>query len=43
MIKLVEFLNIDKNDYANFKIHFATGSDNKRKAYDKFLIGQFDE
>ena len=43
MIKLVDLLNIHKDDYSKFKIHFATGSDDKMKPYNKFLIGEFQE
>lgn len=43
MIKLVDILNINKEDYKNYKIHFATGADNKRTPYEKFLINEFDE
>ena len=43
MIKLVDTLNIKAENYKNYKIHFATGTDNKKKAYEKFLINEFDE
>ncbi len=43
MIKLVDMLNIQAEYYNNYKIHFATGTDNKQKAYEKFLINEFDE
>lgn len=43
MIKLVDILNIKKEDFANYKIHFATGLPNKKEPYYKFLINKFDE
>lgn len=43
MIKLVDLLNIHKADYTKYKIHFATGSDDKMKPYNKFLLGEFKE
>lgn len=43
MIKLVDFLNINKEDYKKFKVHFATGSEDKMQPYNKFLIGEFKE
>ena len=43
MIKLVDLLNIHKEDYIKYKIHFATGSDDKMKPYNKFLLGEFKE
>lgn len=43
MINLIDVLNIKAEDYKKYKIHFATGTDNKRKAYEKFLINEFDE
>lgn len=43
MIKLIDILNINENNFKHYKIHFATGTDNKRKAYEKFLINEFDE
>lgn len=43
MIKLVDLLNIDENDYINYKLHFAIGRDDKREPYNKFLIDQFKE
>ena len=43
MLKLVDILKIKNEDYKNYKIHFATGADNKKEAYEKFLINEFDE
>lgn len=43
MLKLVDILKITKEEYKYYKIHFATGTDNKKKAYEKFLINEFDE
>lgn len=43
MIKLVDILHIDKNDFSKYKLHFATGADDKMKPYNKFLIGEFKE
>jgi len=43
MIKLVDILNIEPNDYVKYKIHFATGTSDKKKPYEKFLIGKFGE
>lgn len=43
MIKLIDLLNIDKNDFTKYKLHFATGPDNKMEPYDKFLAGEFQE
>ena len=43
MIKLVDFLNINKSEFAHYKIHFATGADDKMIPYNKFLINEFKE
>lgn len=43
MIKLVDLLGIKETDYNNYKIHFATGAQNKREPYEKFLIGRFED
>lgn len=41
MITLTELLKIEKADYHKYKIHFATGSKDKKKPYNLFLIGEF--
>lgn len=41
MIKLVDLLHISKDDYSKYKIHFATGANDKMEPYNKFLIGEF--
>ena len=41
MIKLVDLLRISKDDYSKYKIHFATGANDKMMPYNKFLIGEF--
>ena len=41
MIKLLDILHISENDYKKYKIHFATGSNDKRKPYNCFLINKF--
>ena len=41
MIKLYELLNIKKIDFPNYKVHFATGSKDKKAPYNAFLIDSF--
>ena len=41
MITLNELLKIDNADYHKYKIHFATGSTDKKKPYNLFLIEEF--
>lgn len=43
MIRLVDFLSIKSEDYKNYKIHFATGANDKKEPYRKFLINEFGE
>ena len=43
MIKLVDLLKIEDAEYKNYKLHFAIGRENKREAYDTYLIGGFKE
>jgi len=43
MIKLHELLDINVEDYKDYKIHFATGSNDKKKPYNGFLIDKFKE
>ena len=41
MINLHELLDIPKEDFCNYKVHFATGSQNKKVPYNAFLIDEF--
>lgn len=41
MIKLLDVLQISESDYGKYKIHFATGSNDKREPYNEFLINKF--
>ena len=41
MITLCELLQIDKESYSDYKIHFATGSNDKKKPYNAFLVDEF--
>lgn len=41
LIKLLDVLQIPEGDYKRYKIHFATGSNDKRKPYNEFLINRF--
>ena len=41
MITLCELLQIDKEDFKNYKIHFAIGRDVRKEPYQTFLIGGF--
>ena len=43
MIKLLNILQIPKCDFKHYKIHFATGSKNKREPYEKFLTDEFQD
>ncbi len=43
MIKLVDILKIKIEDYKKYKIHFATGVDDKKIPYNYFLINRFSE
>lgn len=42
MLKLVDILNISKNEYKNYKIHFAIGISNKKEPYELFLTNKFE-
>ena len=41
MINLSELLQIDKEDYVKFKVHFAIGIYNRREPYNTFLVDDF--
>lgn len=41
MINLQELLNINDAEFRNYKVHFATGSLNKKEPYNEFLIDKF--
>ena len=43
MITLHELLGIKEEDFCDYKVHFATGSNDKKKPYNAFLIGEFQE
>lgn len=43
MIKLLDVLKIPENELKNYKVHFATGTNDKMKPYKKFLIDRFKE
>lgn len=43
MIRLANFLGIHEEDYNKYKIHFATGADDKMKPYNQFLLGEFQQ
>ncbi len=43
MINLHELLNIKEEDFCNYKVHFATGSNDKKAPYNAFLIDGFKE
>ncbi len=43
MIKLADFLNIEKYDYCDYKVHFAIGAKDRKEPYNEFLIGGFDK
>lgn len=41
MINLYELLGINKEDFSKYKVHFATGSTDKKEPYNVFLINEF--
>ena len=41
MINLHELLGIEEQEFLKYKVHFATGSKDKRKPYNAFLIDEF--
>lgn len=41
MIKLLDVLQIPESEYGKYKIHFATGRNDKREPYNEFLINRF--
>lgn len=41
MLNLLEVLKIPEGELKNYKVHFATGTNDKMKPYKKFLIGEF--
>lgn len=43
MINLSELLQIKKEDFTKYKVHFATGAHDKRQPYNAFLIDGFKE
>ena len=43
MINLHNLLNIKIEDFSYYKVHFATGSNDKRKPFNAFLIDEFKE
>lgn len=43
MLKLLDILNISETELNGYKVHFATGTNDKMKPYNKFLIGEFKE
>ena len=43
MIKLYEILNIRKEDFKDYKVHFAIGRDNRKEPYNTFLVDGFKE
>ena len=43
MINLHELLNIREEDFCNYKVHFATGSNDKKAPYNAFLVDEFKE
>lgn len=43
MLKLLDVLKIIESELKNYKVHFATGTNDKMKPYKKFLIGEFKE
>ncbi len=43
MLKLLDLLKISESELKNYKVHFATGTNDKMKPYKKFLIGEFKE
>jgi hypothetical protein len=43
MITLHELLGINEDDFCNYKVHFATGTNDKKRPYNAFLIDGFKE
>ena len=43
MISLQELLKIEKQEFCEYKVHFAIGRDKRREPYKKFLIDEFKE
>ena len=43
MIKLFELLDISKEHFSDYKVHFAIGRDKRREPYNTFLIDGFKE
>lgn len=41
MINLCELLQIEKENYTKYKVHFAIGRDNRKEPYNIFLIDDF--
>lgn len=41
MINLCELLQITKEDFTKYKVHFAIGRDNRKEPYNAFLIDNF--
>jgi hypothetical protein len=41
MINLCELLQIQKEDFTKYKVHFAIGRDNRKEPYNAFLIDDF--
>ena len=41
MITLQELLGIAEEDFSDYKVHFATGSTDKKAPYNAFLIDGF--
>ena len=41
MINLCELLQIQKEDFTKYKVHFAIGRDNRKEPYNAFLIDNF--
>ncbi|MBQ8372480.1 MAG: GIY-YIG nuclease family protein [Clostridia bacterium] len=41
MINLCELLQINKEDFVKYKVHFAIGRDNRKEPYNNFLIDSF--
>lgn len=43
MINLCELLQIKKEEFSDYKVHFATGSTDKKRPYNAFLIEEFQD
>lgn len=43
MITLYELLDVKEEDFGNYKVHFATGGNDKKEPYKAFLIDEFKE